>query len=231
MPDGLSSRAPVIAIDGPAGAGKSTVARRTAELLGFHFLDTGATYRAATWNALHQKLDLDDSAALAEATRGMKLEVLEEGGRQTVLVNGHDATEAIRSPEVTQKIYYLADNPAVRQHLVELQRQLAAGQPTVAEGRDIGTVVFPDATCKIYLEASVPERVRRRTAELAAKGIRADAETVAADIEDRDRRDKARPVGALRKAPGAVLLDTSHMTPDQAARAIAAIAKERIGVA
>jgi len=219
-------RWPVVAIDGPAGAGKSTVARRAADLLGFHFLDTGATYRAATWNALQKGIDLTDGPALAAATRSMDVRLCGDAGQPAVTVDGVDVTEAIRSPAVTQQIFRLADNPEVREHLVALQRHLADGRPTVAEGRDMGTVVFPDAACKVFLVASVAERVRRRTAELATKGLAVDPVRVRQEIEERDRRDASRPVGALRQAPDAVVLDTSDMTPEEAAAAIAESARE-----
>ncbi|MCC6156005.1 MAG: (d)CMP kinase, partial [Candidatus Hydrogenedentes bacterium] len=155
----------VLAIDGPAGAGKSTVARRVAETLGFAFLDTGAMYRAATWNAIHRGIDMDDGDALAEATRAMKLVIRESVQGQTVHVDGRDITQAIRTPDVTKRIAKLDHNAAVRAHLVELQRAFGARGRTVAEGRDMGTVVFPAAKCKVYLDASLDERARRRARE------------------------------------------------------------------
>ncbi|HRK35481.1 MAG TPA: (d)CMP kinase, partial [Candidatus Hydrogenedentes bacterium] len=140
----------IVAIDGPAGAGKSTVARSVADALGFAYLDTGAMYRAATWNAMQQGVDLDDSRALAGATRRMKLELDEHDGKLRVVVNGQDISNAIRTPEVTRCIAKLDHNAEVRAHLVDLQREIGAQRPTVAEGRDMGTVVFPAAKCKIY---------------------------------------------------------------------------------
>lgn len=218
----------VVAIDGPAGAGKSTTARRVAEALGFAFLDTGAMYRAATWWALHNGVDLDDAAALAASTEAMALEMDEADGKQRVVVGGVDVTEAIRTPEVTRLIFKLDQNPAVRRRLVALQREIGARGPTVAEGRDIGTVVFPEAACKIYLDASLDERTRRRARELEAKGIAVDFETLRAEIYDRDEKNKNRQQSPLRQAEDAVLLDTTDMTPNQVVDAIVRLARERL---
>ena len=218
----------IVAIDGPAGAGKSTTARRVAEALGFAFLDTGAMYRAATWLALHRHVDLDDAAALARCTRDMKLDVSEEGGRQRVLVNGSDVTEAIRTPEVTRLIYKLDQNSDVRRCLVELQRQAGANGPVVAEGRDIGTVVFPMAKCKIYLDASIEERTHRRARELEARGGTVDLEALRAEIHERDEKARNRADSPLRKADDAILVDTTSLTPDQVVETIVRLARERL---
>lgn len=217
----------ILAIDGPAGAGKSTVARRVAEVLGFAFLDSGAMYRAATWNALHRCIDLSDEAALAEAARTMRFEVRDSPDGQHVFVDGNDVTEAIRMPEVTRHIAKLDHNPKVRAHLVELQRSVGARGRTVAEGRDIGTVVFPKAKCKVYLDASLDERARRRGREFEAKGIPYDAASLKADIRARDEKDMTRAVAPLRRAEDAVLLDTSRMSTAEVIDAIVALAKER----
>ncbi len=218
----------IVAIDGPAGAGKSTTARRAAEALGFAFLDTGAMYRAATWWALHNGVDLDDAAALAASTEAMQLEIAEAGGRQRVTVGGRDVTEAIRTPEVTRLIYRVDQNPAVRRRLVALQRELGARGPTVAEGRDIGTVVFPDAACKVYLDASLDERTRRRARELEARGIAVDFDALRAEIHDRDEKNKNRQQSPLRQADDAVLVDTTAMSPDEVVHAIVRLARERL---
>lgn len=215
----------IVAIDGPAGAGKSTVARRVAAALGYAFLDTGAMYRAATWWALHEGVNLDNAMATAAATRAMDFELSEEDGVPRVRVNGVDVTEAIRSPEVTREIYRLDQNPGVREHLVMLQRALGAKGPTVAEGRDMGTVVFPDARCKVYLDASLEERARRRGAELKAKGIAVDLDGLQEEIRERDRKAMTRAVSPLRRAPGAVVIDTSRMSIDKVVAEIVRLAR------
>jgi cytidylate kinase len=215
----------VVAIDGPAGAGKSTAARRLAKLLGFAFLDTGAMYRAATWRALDRGVDPNDHGALARSTRLMDLDMRESDGKQTVLVDGRDVTEAIRSPEVTREIYRLDAIPDVRAHLVELQRQVATLRPTVAEGRDMGTVVFPKAKCKFYIEALLDERARRRYEELRSKGIQVDFQALRDEIESRDHRAMTRTISPLRAAEDAVRIDTTHMTLDRVVDEMAALAR------
>jgi cytidylate kinase len=215
----------VVAIDGPAGAGKSSVARRVSDELGFAFLDTGAMYRAATWWALDQHVDLDDQDALAAHTQRMVLELAEDDGRLCVRVGGRDVTEAIRTPEVTRQIYRLDQNPRVREHLVMLQRAFGAQRPCVAEGRDIGTVVFPKAKCKIYLDASLDERTQRRAAELEGKGVRIDPEQLRAEIHERDEKSRTREVAPLRRAEDATLLDTTSMTLDEVVRTIVGLAR------
>jgi cytidylate kinase len=215
----------IVAIDGPAGAGKSTIARRVADILGFTFLDTGAMYRAATWRAMHLGIDLDDPVALEESTRAMELDLREEDGKQVVLVDGHNVTEAIRSPEVTHNIHKLDRSPGVRARLVELQRAIGSRGPTVAEGRDIGTVVFPDAACKIYLDASLGERARRRASEFADKGIDVNEEILAEEIRLRDEKDMTREIAPLRRAHDATIVDTTDMTPDEAVETIVTLAR------
>ena len=211
----VDKTANIVAIDGPAGAGKSAVARRLAQRLGYAFLDTGAMYRAATWRALKSGVDLDDPAATAESTRAMRLDMNEcESGLQ-VVVDGQDVTEAIRSPEVTRVIYKLDENPDVRAHLVALQRAFASKRPTVAEGRDMGTVVFPEAKCKIFLDASIEERARRRAAELREKGLKVDMDALLEEIRVRDEKARTRAVAPLRRADDATLLDTTRLTMDE----------------
>lgn len=210
----------IIAIDGPAGAGKSTVARGVADALGYAFLDTGAMYRAATWWVLRHNIDFDDPRAIEDAVRVLPLEMREEAGRSRVWVGEHEVTDDIRTSAVTDNIWRVDEVPGVRRHLVELQRAFGAKQPTVAEGRDMGTVVFPDARCKIYLDAQPEVRARRRTDELQARGQEADYETVLAAIRERDHRGMTRADSPLRPAPDAVRIDTTGMSLKEAVDAI-----------
>lgn len=218
----------IVAIDGPAGAGKSTVARETARRLNFAFLDTGAMYRAATWWALHKGLDLAaaPAEALAETTRALPLALREEDGRLRVLVDGQDVSSAIRTPDVTRCVFYLDQNPDVRAHLTALQRRFGARRPTVAEGRDMGTVVFPKAKCKIYLDASLEERARRRAADLQAAGTAVDLDTLCRDIAERDRKSMTRAAAPLRQAHDAQRVDTTGRAFEDVVQQIVALARE-----
>ncbi len=215
----------VVAIDGPAGAGKSSVARAAAERLGMAFLDTGAMYRAATWRALEHGIDLGNAAALAESTTTMSLELRPESGGLRVFVDGRDVTRAIRTPEVTRNIRHLDGIADVRARLVELQRAFASRGPTVAEGRDMGTVVFPKARCKIFLDASVDERTRRRAAQLEAEGRTVDIAALHAEIAERDHNDRSRSIAPLRPADGATILDTTGRSFDSVVNEIVRLAE------
>lgn len=221
-----ASHLDVVAIDGPAGAGKSTVARRVAEAMGYAFLDTGATYRAATWLAMRNGIAWDDLPALEAMAASMTLEMDASQNPTRVIVNGEDVTQAIRTRELTRNIHRIADRPELRTHLVALQRRLAQVGATVAEGRDMGTVVFPDAATKIYLDASVEERARRRSEELHAGGHEADLDAIHAEIMERDARDRARPVGALQQAPDAVVVDTTGKPIEQVVSEITALVRQ-----
>jgi len=218
----------IVAIDGPAGAGKSSVAREVARRLGFRFLDTGAMYRAATWRALHRGIHASDKQGLIGSTRAMKLDMREDGEGLRVFVDGEEVTDAIRTPEMTRQIKFLDQIPEVREHLVELQRQFGEAGPTVAEGRDIGTVVFPKAGCKIFLDASPECRAERRAAQLREKGIPFDEEELRQEIRDRDEASRKRKIAPLRQAEDAVLVDTTGLSFEQVVARIEAIARERL---
>ncbi len=195
----------VVTIDGPAGAGKSTVARALAEHLGWRLLDTGAMYRALTLAALRSGTDLQDHEALACLAERTSVK-LPHG---QVLLDGDDVSHLIRTVEVTRASRHLADNARVRARLVHLQRDFAHEHEVVAEGRDQGTVVFPDAFLKFYLTASIGERARRRLAEFQARGQVIDLETVERDLADRDRHDASRAIAPMKPAEDARLLDTT----------------------
>jgi cytidylate kinase len=197
----------IVTIDGPAGAGKSTAARALAERLGFQFLDTGAMYRAVTWFCLERGIDLHDQPRVAEAARRLDLRL--EADR--VFVDGVEVTHDIRTNAVTHDSRFVAGNNAVRTHLVELQRQLANGRDIVTEGRDQGTVAFPGAECKFFVTANARQRAVRRQRDLASRGEQVSLEEILAQQTNRDRRDEAREVGALKPAEDAVLVDTSEL--------------------
>jgi CMP/dCMP kinase len=208
----------VIAIDGPAGSGKSTVARAVARALGLTYLDSGAMYRCVALAALRAGAGLDDGAALGNLAHGLRL-ALEDG---RVSLDGEDVTEAIRAPEVSAAASRVSVHPEVRAAMVERQRAVIAGGNYVAEGRDIGTVVSPDATLKIFLTASDAERARRRAAETGEP-----LADVRAAQASRDARDREREHGALRAADDAVRIDTTGLSADQVAARIAGLAAQR----
>jgi len=208
----------IVTIDGPAGAGKSTAAKRLARRLGFAFLDTGATYRAMTLKAMRSGTALDDASALTRLAGGTDLKLVPEGDRTRVFVDGEEVTDAIRAPEVTANVRHLASAPDVRGVLVEVQRRIGralSGSGLVTEGRDQGTVVFPDADVKVFLHADVGVRARRRTAELRDQGRPADEDEIREQIEARDRSDRTREVGPLTEPNGAVRIDSSEMSIDE----------------
>lgn len=213
------AKVPVIALDGPSGVGKSTTAKAVAQALGWQYLDTGAMYRAAAL-AFHcagasPEVAQDRARVLAD------LRVDQQGVR--TFLNGEDVSEAIRTPEVSRLASRVSSHPGVREVLVEQQRRIGReGAGCVVDGRDIGTVVFPDACCKIYLTASVEERARRRFLELQAKGAEQSFEEVAEDIRARDHADMSRAVAPLRKAEDAVEVDSSAMTLEQVVSTIIA---------
>lgn len=206
----------IITIDGPAGSGKSMVARRLAQELGIAHLDTGATYRAVTLKALEEGTDLEDSAALARLARQAHVELVMDPAGARVLLDGRDVSAGIRSEHVTRQSYYLARSAQVREVLVALQRRLGEQLGSfIAEGRDQGSVVFPHAQVKFYLDAAPPIRAQRRYRELLDRGQGADYQQVLADLMQRDDRDRSRRVGPLRPAKDAIVVDTSDLTVEQ----------------
>lgn len=204
-----------IAIDGPAGAGKSSVAKVLAKRLNCIYLDTGAMYRAVTWLAMQQQVDVTDLMRVARLLETLRLEFREEQGGQRLYCNGTDVTEAIRSPQVSANVSAVAMIPLVRETLVAQQQHIAANCDVLMDGRDIGTTVLPDARYKFFLTASLEERARRRYLELKEKGVDADMEQIKQDIALRDKKDSQREVSPLVQAPDAELIDTSNLSFDE----------------
>jgi len=208
-------RKPTIAIDGPAGSGKTTVARLVAQRLGLVCVETGAMYRAVAWQARTLGIPADDARALADMTARMDLRVESApDGRTRVLVAGKDITAELRTPELEQLASRVSTHSEVRHRLVELQQRVAHGGGVVMEGRDIQTVVLPDADVKVFLTASVDERARRRLSDLEAAGRHPSLDQVREQIEARDRRDETRAASPLRPAPDAVIIDTDKLGAD-----------------
>lgn len=214
----------IITIDGPAGSGKSTAARRLAAELGVEFLDTGATYRAVTLRAMKLGANMEDQQALADVARQAKISFSRQGQSLKVMLDGQDVSAAIRTEEVSSNSYYIARADGCRQVLVELQRRLGGQMGSfVTEGRDQGSVVFPDADFKIYLDASPEVRAKRRFDEAAARGEKVDYNKVLNDIVERDRRDQTRATGPLVRPAGSTVVDTSGMTIEQVVGRLLAI--------
>ncbi|MFQ5863007.1 MAG: (d)CMP kinase [Candidatus Brocadiales bacterium] len=205
----------VITIDGPAASGKSTVARALARRLGFRYIDTGAFYRAFTWKAMKTGADLKDEAKLCKLVKEINIKI--EDGREgiRVLVDGEDVTKEIRDPRVTKRVHFIASLAKVREPLVELQRAAATGVDAVAEGRDTGTVVFPKADRKFYLDAQPEERARRRYAELRPGNKEISYERILEDIRQRDQRDSTREASPLRSGPDFIRLDTTGLSVEE----------------
>jgi cytidylate kinase len=221
----------VIAIDGPVGAGKSTVAKLVARKLGYLYVDTGAMYRAVALKALRLGMDINDPIVMAMLAEATDIQLQQRGdGSVRVFLDGEDVTEAIRTPEVSEASSIVSAHEGVRKVLAERQKAMAELGGVVMEGRDIQTVIAPDAEVKIFLTASLEERAKRRWLELQQKGISVSYEEVLQEVKERDERDKTRAIAPLRKAPDAVEIDTTGMTPEEVAEKIVELARKRAGV-
>jgi len=218
-----------IAIDGPAGAGKSTLARLLGEKLGIPYIDTGAIYRALALKAYRMGISEDDEENLAKLARDLKIEFKRDDRGMRVYLDGEDVSEAIRTPEITRLSSPVSKHPKVREALLELQRKLAENGG-VMEGRDIGTVILPDADVKIFLTASAKVRALRRYLELKEKGYEVNLEDLEKEIEERDRRDSTRSVAPLRMAEDAILLNTDNLTIEEMVGEALRIICEKCGI-
>lgn len=216
-----------IAIDGPAGAGKSTIAKRVAKELSFIYVDTGAMYRAMALHLLKNEVPMEDADAIAKSCQDASISIRYENGEQQVILNGENVTALLRAEEVGNMASVSSANPSVRKKLVSLQQELAVSCDVVMDGRDIGTVVLPDANVKIYLTASSRTRAMRRYQELQQKGESCDLDAIEEDIKERDYRDMHREISPLRQAEDAVLVDSSEMTIQEVCDAIISVYEEK----
>lgn len=218
----------IVAIDGPAGAGKSTLAKRLAEKLNYTYLDTGAMYRALAWKVIQEQADPGDEPELRRILEQTSIELVERNGQLRVFLNEADVTEPIRSPEVSQVASKVSTLKPVRERMVELQRAMGAQGGVVAEGRDIGTVVFPNADVKIFLDASLAERATRRFEELRGQGKQASFEETLEEMKERDQRDRERALAPLRKADDALFIDSSLISADAVVEKVMLEIKEKM---
>lgn len=216
-----------IAIDGPAGAGKSTIAKRIAKKLGFIYVDTGAMYRAMAYFFVRSGIDTKDTEAMSRMCEAADITIIYENGEQQVVLNGENVTAYLRTEEVGNMASVVAVNADVRRKLVELQQRLAGIENVVMDGRDIGTCVLPDAQLKVYLTASSETRAQRRYKELTEKEIPCNIKEIEADIIERDQRDMNREISPLRQAEDAVLVDSSQMTIEEVVECIEGLFQER----
>lgn len=205
----------IIAIDGPAAAGKSSAAKSLAKRLGYLYLDSGALYRAIAWKLLQEKINPESQADVEAASQSIEIELRLKGEQTEIWVHGVDATPSLRLPEVTRVSSVISTYPGVRKKLLSIQRSIGSGGGVVMEGRDIGTVVFPDADVKFYLDATTPIRGLRRHNELEKKGIPSDLEKTTREIEERDLKDTRRHVAPLKKSEDAILIDSTPLNLDE----------------
>ncbi len=219
-----------IAIDGPAGAGKSTIARRVAKELAFVYVDTGAMYRAMALYLIRSGAGKEDVKEFGRLCQGADISIEYREGEQTVILNGENVTPLLRTEEVGNMASVSSADPKVREKLLDLQRKLAASMSVVMDGRDIGTTILPDADVKIYLTASSQKRAERRYKELTEKGIACCLDEIRMDIEERDRRDMNREISPLRQAEDAVLVDSSDMTIEEVTERILQICREKFSL-
>ncbi len=224
----MTAKKIVIAIDGPAASGKSTTAKLVAEHLGYLHIDTGAMYRAITLKVLEEKIPLDAVDRIQSLAEETNVRLERRGKEHRVYLDERDVTAAIRSPKVTQRVSLVSSYQPVRSVMVREQRRMAEAGGVVLEGRDIGTVVLPNADLKIFMVADVGERARRRKKELEVAGVGVDERSLREEIEERDRKDSTREISPLRRAPDAIVLDTSHLTVEQQVDFIVQRAKEII---
>jgi cytidylate kinase len=222
----MSEKRVIVALDGPAGSGKSTIARRIAKRLGFTYINTGAIYRAVALWAMRLGVDLNDMHRLEQLAKQAKIELAANDGR--VILNGEDVTEAIHDQRVSEAASKVSAVPGVRRALLALQRSMAERNSVVMEGRDIGSVVFPQAQVKIFLDADPHERARRRALELERQGQEADFETVSGELRERDDRDRLRSESPLVQAPDAELVDTTGLSLEQVEEAVLRVVRARI---
>jgi len=222
----MTARKPIIAIDGPVGSGKSTTARKVAKELGFVYVDTGAMYRAVTLDVLNRGVDPEHEEGIKNVVAKSHVELLlnDDGSQQTML-NGVDVTERIRDLDVTRAVSAVSAMKPVREKMTVIQREIGRNGGIVMEGRDIGTIVFPDAEFKIYIDASIEVRAKRRYKELSAKGIQIESDELIREIMERDRLNTEREIAPLRKAEDAIYIDTSDMTFDEQVSAIISIVR------
>jgi len=215
MGDNAKTKRWIIAIDGPSGAGKSTVAKLLAKRLGYVVLDTGAMYRAVAFRAKQTGLCLEDEESLSRLASSLRVTFLTRNEELRVLCDGEDITEAIRSPDMSSLASDISKREGVRSALVRMQREMGRAGGVILEGRDIGTVVFPDADVKFYLDADAEERARRRTEELIGKGVKVTFQETLEDVIRRDRSDMTRAISPLRKAKDAVVIDSTHLSAEE----------------
>jgi cytidylate kinase len=221
----MNKRKPIIAIDGPVGAGKSTTARKVAEELGFLFVDTGAMYRAVTLDVINHGINPEDEDEVEKVAARSQVELLRDGKNLRTILNDKDVSDRIRDLDVTGAVSAVSAQKVVRERMTQLQREMGINGGVIMEGRDIGTVVFPDAEFKIYLDASIETRAKRRYDELIARGIEISLEELIKEVRERDRANTERELAPLKKASDAILIDTTDMTFDEQVAAIVALVR------